>query len=77
MNITDIKSTKEKLLKQRQQIISLLIRKWTDNEIEEFLNVNSNLTIHTEGEIKNHILDNNMYLFNKDELYTLNKIKTK
>ena len=31
----------------------------------------------TEEEIKNHILNNYMYLFNKDELYNLNKIKRK
>lgn len=64
-------------LRLRQQIISMVIKKWTENEINEFINSNSNLMIHTEEEIKNHILNNYMYLFNKDELYNLNKIKTK
>ncbi len=64
-------------LKLRQQIISMVIKKWTENEINDFINSNSNLMIHTEEEIKNHILNNYMYLFNKDELYNLNKIKTK
>ena len=64
-------------LRLRQQIISMVIKKWTENEINDFINSNSNLMIHTEEEIKNHILNNYMYLFNKDELYNLNKIKTK
>ena len=64
-------------LRLRQQIISMVIKKWTENEINDFINSNSNLMIHTEEEIKNHILHNYMYLFNKDELYSLNKIKTK
>ena len=64
-------------LRLRQQIISMVIKKWTENEIKDFINSNSNLMIHTEEEIKNHILNNYMYLFNKDELYNLNKIKTK
>ena len=64
-------------LRLRQQIISMVIKKWTENEINDFINSNSNLMIHTEEEIKNHILNNYMYLFNKDELYSLNKIKTK
>ena len=64
-------------LRLRQQIISMVIKKWTENEINDFINSNSNLRIHTEEEIKNHILNNYMYLFNKDELYNLNKIKTK
>ena len=55
----------------------MVIKKWTENEINDFINSNSNLMIHTEEEIKNHILNNYMYLFNKDELYNLNKIKTK
>ena len=64
-------------LRLRQQIISMVIKKWTENEINDFINSNSNLRIYTEEEIKNHILNNYMYLFNKDELYNLNKIKTK
>ena len=64
-------------LRLRQQIISMVIKKWTENEINDFINSNSNLRIHTEEEIKNHILNNYMYLFNKDELYNLNKIKRK
>lgn len=64
-------------LKLRQQIIGMVIKKWTENEINDFINSNSNLMIHTEEEIKNHILNNYMYLFNKDELYNLNKIKRK
>ena len=64
-------------LRLRQQIISMVIKKWTENEINDFINSNSNLRIHTEEEIKNHILNNYMYLFNKDELYNLNKIKIK
>ena len=64
-------------LRLRQQIISMVIKKWTENEINDFINSNSNLRIHTEEEIKNHILNNYMYLFNKDELYSLNKIKRK
>lgn len=64
-------------LRLRQQIISMVIKKWTENEINDFINSNSNLMIHTEEEIKNHILNNYMYLFNKDELYNLNKIKRK
>ena len=64
-------------LRLRQQIISMVIKKWTENEINDFINSNSNLMIHTEEEIKNHILNNYMYLFNKDELYSLNKIKRK
>lgn len=64
-------------LRLRQQIISMVIKKWTENEINDFVNSNSNLMIHTEEEIKNHILNNYMYLFNKDELYNLNKIKAK
>ena len=55
----------------------MVIKKWTENEINDFIHSNSNLRIHTEEEIKNHILNNYMYLFNKDELYNLNKIKTK
>lgn len=79
----DILFKKRELLKRkeslrlRQQIISMVIKRWTENEIKDFLNSNSNLTIHTEKEIKNHILNNYTYLFNKDELYNLNKIKTK
>ena len=64
-------------LRLRQQIISMVIKKWTENEINDFINSNSNLRIHTEEEIKNNILNNYMYLFNKDELYNLNKIKRK
>ena len=64
-------------LRLRQQIISMVIKMWTENEINDFINSNSNLRIHTEEEIKNHILNNYMYLFNKDELYNLNKIKRK
>ena len=42
-------------LRLRQQIISMVIKKWTENEINDFINSNSNLRIHTEEEIKNHI----------------------
>ena len=79
----EILFTKKEFLKRkesfrlRQQIISMVIKKWTENEINDFINSNSNLRIHTEEEIKNHILNNYMYLFNKDELYNLNKIKRK
>ena len=40
-------------LRLRQQIISMVIKKWTENEINDFINSNSNLMIHTEEEIKN------------------------